>query len=120
LSEPNAAFAVVLTTASSAEEAELIARALVERRLAACVNVTGEIRSIYRWEGKVCSESERLLVIKTTVARFAAVLDAIRGLHSYKNPEVVLLPISDGSDAYLRWILESVGEANGADSRPEP
>ncbi len=99
---------IVLTTAGSQEEAQKIALALVERRLAACVNIVGPIQSVYRWKGAVESAPEHLLIIKTTAAAFARVRDAIRELHSYELPECVMLPIEAGSEEYLRWIAESV------------
>lgn len=100
---------IVITTAGSREEAEIIAHALVERRLAACANIVGPIHSIYRWQGKVESADEHLLIIKTTAALFNAVSQAIRELHSYELPECIQLPIEGGSAEYLRWIEESVG-----------
>lgn len=99
---------IVLTTAGSREEAEEIAHALVERRLAACVNLVGPIHSVYRWQGKVETAAEHLLLIKTTAALFDSVAKAIRELHSYELPECVELPIEAGSVEYLRWIEESV------------
>jgi periplasmic divalent cation tolerance protein len=101
---------VVLATCGSQKEARKIARALVERRLAACVNEIGApVTSVYRWKGKVESAKEFLLVIKTTKKRFAALRKAIRELHSYEVPEIIALPIVEGSRAYLDWIAESVG-----------
>lgn len=99
---------IVLTTAGSREEAEKIAQALVERRLAACANIVGPIHSVYRWQGKVESAAEHLLIIKTTAALFDAVSKAIRELHSYELPECIQLPIEDGSAEYLEWIENSV------------
>src|SRR5512146_3096610 len=100
---------LVITTTGSREEAEKIAHALVERRLAACANIVGPIHSIYRWQGKVESADEHLLIIKTTAAMFDGVRKAIRELHSYELPECIQLPIEGGSAEYLRWIEESVG-----------
>ena len=100
---------IVLSTAGSREEAEKIGTALVERRLAACVNIVQQVQSIYRWKGKVEQAEELLLVIKTSAAKFGAIRDAIRELHSYEVPECVCLGIEDGSEEYLRWISESVG-----------
>ena len=100
---------IVLTTAGSEEEARKIAKHLVEHRLAACVNIVPQVESIYRWQGKVESSREWLLVVKSTAAKFAAVRDAIRELHSYDLPECIMLQIEDGSPAYLKWIDESVG-----------
>jgi periplasmic divalent cation tolerance protein len=99
---------IVLCTAGSEEEARKIARHLMERELAACVNVVPQIESIYRWEGKVESSQEWLLVIKTTAERFPAVRDAIRELHSYELPECIAISIDDGAADYLDWIENSV------------
>jgi len=98
---------VVLTTCGSKEEAEKIAQALVERRLAACVNMVPAIESVYRWEGKVESATEWLLLIKTTAGRFEAVREAIREMHSYDLPECVMISIEGGSPEYLKWIEEN-------------
>jgi len=97
----------VLTTCGSKEEAEKIARALVERRLAACVNIVPGIESVYRWQGKVESETEWMLVIKTTAGRFEAVREAIREMHSYDLPECIMISIEGGSPEYLKWIEEN-------------
>jgi periplasmic divalent cation tolerance protein len=101
---------VVLVTCGSRQEARKIARALVERRLAACVNEIGAaVRSVYRWKGKVETAREFLLVIKTTRKRFGGVRDAVRDLHSYEVPEIIALRVAEGSRAYLKWVAESVG-----------
>lgn len=100
---------VVLTTAGSQEEAQKIAHALVERKLAACVNIVSRIESVYRWQGKVESATEWLLIVKTTDEAFPSVRDAIKELHSYDLPECVMLEIADGSEGYLGWIGENVG-----------
>jgi len=99
---------LVLTTAGSEEEAHNIAHSLVERRLAACVNIIPRVASVYQWHGEVEKSEEWLLVIKTTSAAFERVADAIRSLHSYELPECVCVAIEDGSPAYLQWITESV------------
>jgi len=100
---------VVFSTAGSAEEARKIARSLVERQLAGCVNIIPQIESIYRWQGKVESGQECLLVIKTSADEFPALRDAIREMHSYELPECVALAIEDGSGEYLDWLGESLG-----------
>ena len=100
---------VVLVTAGSAENAETIARALVEERLAACVNMIAGIRSIYRWQGAVVDDGEWLLVVKSERGRFAAIEARVRALHTYEVPEVIALEIADGSAPYLEWLLR---EAN--------
>ena len=102
---------IMLTTAGSQEEARKIAQTLVDRRLAACVNIVSQIESIYRWQGKVESATEWLLVIKTQADLFERIRDAIKELHSYDLPECVMLEISAGSKEYLEWINENVNES---------
>lgn len=101
---------IVLSTASSAEEARRIARALVDRRLAACVNIVPQVESIYRWQEKIESSPEWLLIVKTHAEAFDSLRDAIKDLHSYEVPECIMLEITAGSDAYLEWLAENVGE----------
>ncbi len=102
---------IVLSTAGSADEARKIARHLVEHQLAACVNIVPQIESIYRWQGKVESSQEWLLLIKTTAEKFPAVRDAVRQLHSYELPECIAINVEDGSAEYLEWIADSVKPA---------
>jgi len=99
---------IVLSTAGSVEEARKIARYLVENQLAACVNIVPQIESIYRWQGKVESSSEWLLLIKTSSGNVPSVEDAIRELHSYDLPECIAIVIDGGSSEYLDWIGHSV------------
>jgi len=99
---------LVLTTAESQNQARRIADALIERRLAACVNIVSGVQSIYRWKGKAEEADEWLLWIKTTAAAFERVCDTIKELHSYELPECMCLAIEDGSPEYLKWIEESV------------
>jgi periplasmic divalent cation tolerance protein len=99
---------IVLSTAGSEEEARKIAHALVDRKLAACVNIVPQIESIYRWQGKVESASEWLLVIKTQARAFERVRAAIKELHSYELPECVMLEVGEGAKEYLDWIRGSV------------
>ena len=98
---------VVLTTAGSHEEAQTIARELVERRLAACVNIIPQIESVYRWQDKVERAPEWLLIIKTQASAFEKLRGSIKELHSYDVPECIMLEIADGSAEYLNWILEN-------------
>jgi periplasmic divalent cation tolerance protein len=98
----------VLTTAGSEEEAEQIAAALVERRLAACVQTVGPITSRYRWQGEIETAREWLCLVKTEAERYAGVETAIRELHSYEEPEIVATPIVAGSQGYLDWLGASL------------
>ncbi|NOZ22715.1 MAG: divalent-cation tolerance protein CutA [Planctomycetes bacterium] len=94
----------VFVTAPSSEEAAKIARAVVDERLAACGNITQSIRSIYRWEGKVCDDEEVLLIMKTRRDLFDRLAARVKELHSYEVPEIIALPIVAGSEPYLKWI----------------
>jgi periplasmic divalent cation tolerance protein len=98
-------YGVVLVTTSSQQEAEQIASALVEKKLAACVSVC-PIHSIYTWQGKVHNEQEWQLVIKTDLALFPALEAKIKEMHSYEVPEIIALPIIAGSEPYLSWIKD--------------
>jgi periplasmic divalent cation tolerance protein len=104
-------FVVVLVTAGAAEEAGRLARTLVEERLAACVNVVGPIRSIYRWQGAVEDAAEYLLLVKARSADIDAVERRVRALHSYELPEIIALPLRAGSPPYLAWLAD--GTARG-------
>lgn len=95
---------VVLSTCGSEEEAVRIAKHLVEGHLAACVNLIPRIRSFYRWQGKVEDSAEWMLVVKTSRDRFAALRAVLEAAHSYELPEVLALPIVDGSPNYLAWL----------------
>ena len=101
---------VVLSTCESPEEAAKLARHLVEKRLAACVNIVPSVRSIYRWKDQIEDAMEWMLVIKTRRDRLAALREALAGMHSYEVPEVVALPVVDGSESYLEWIDRELGE----------
>ena len=98
---------VVLVTCGSEEEAAKIANSLVEERLAACVNMISPVRSIYRWEGKIWDEKEWMLIIKTQKRRFEELEKKVKSLHSYSVPEVIALPIVEGSASYLKWLEEN-------------
>ncbi len=99
---------LVLTTCGSLDEARTLARTLVERQLAACVNIVPRIESVYRWQGDVEMATEWLLIIKTTLEVFDRVREALLELHSYELPECIEIGIEDGSAPYLEWIGESV------------
>ena len=100
---------VIFVTAASEEQAASIARVLVGERLAACVNVVGPIRSIYRWRDAVEDEREFLLIIKTRATLYMKVENRVRELHTYEVPEVLSLIADRGSPPYVKWMLESTG-----------
>lgn len=99
---------VIMVTASGRRECRKIARRLIDQKLAACVNITTPVQSVYRWEGKVVQEKEFLMLIKTTRDLFPEIKTEISLIHSYHTPEIVCLPIIDGSSNYLQWISDSV------------
>ncbi|MFH0935716.1 MAG: divalent-cation tolerance protein CutA, partial [Candidatus Omnitrophota bacterium] len=99
---------VIFVTASSKEEAGIIANKLVEEKLAACVNILSNVESIFRWEGKVDQANELLLIIKSREENVAEIIATVKSLHSYEVPEIIALPITAGFEPYLKWINESV------------
>ena len=102
-------FRVVLVTCATLEEARKIAREVVEKRLAACVNVvTHAVESFYTWEGKIENGSEYLLMMKTSEERLEELQKEVLRLHSYDTPEFIVVPVVGGSQAYLTWLEESV------------
>jgi periplasmic divalent cation tolerance protein len=100
---------VVFVTAPNEEEAVKMSKDIVEARLAACANIVGSVRSIYRWEGKVQDDAEVLVVLKTRRSLFPQLQTRVKELHSYSVPEVIALPVVGGSEEYLRWIAEETG-----------
>jgi len=100
---------VVLVTVPSREVGEDIAASLVTERLAACVNILGPVRSVYRWKGELCRDDEHLLLIKTVAGRYAALEERVPDLHPYEVPEIIALPVGAGSRAYLDWVAGEVG-----------
>src|SRR3954469_16836191 len=111
---------VVVTTVGTEEQAYLIAREIVARRQAACVNIVPGIRSIYRWKGKICKDGELMLIVKTLEGELAGVQDTIRELHSYELPEILSFSVSHGERRFLEWIAGSVDkEADFADEDEE-
>ena len=100
---------IVFITASSEEEAAKIARALVEARLAGCVNIIKNIRSIYSWQGKIEDEPEVLMIAKTQKSLFDSLTKKVEELHSYTVPEIIVLPLVEGSKDYLKWLREVTG-----------
>ena len=108
-------YVIVLTTLPPDADGAAFARAIVEQRLAACVNLLPLMESIYRWEGSIQQETERQVVIKTSRERVVALWERVRELHPYDVPEFLVLPIVDGNDAYLRWVAECTSAAPGTD-----
>ena len=104
---------VVLSTCASEEEAEKLAREVVEQRLAACVNVIPRIQSFYRWQGNLESAGECLLIIKSSRDRFDLLRSALEKAHSYEVPEIIALPVVEGAANYLNWL-----QANLAGDEP--
>jgi len=102
---------VIFVTAASRRECKKIARHLVETKLAACVNVSQPIESIYRWGGKIAEEREFLLIIKSTGELFPEIEAEISKIHSYDTPEIICLPVIEGSRNYLQWVSDSVKPA---------
>lgn len=104
----------VLCTCSSADEARLLARALIEKRLAACVSLLPPVRSIYHWKGAVEEGEETLMIVKSSRPLFDRLRAEIARLHSYEEPEIVALPIVDGSESYLEWMDRELARSERA------
>jgi periplasmic divalent cation tolerance protein len=100
---------IVFITASNDDEAVKIARALVEARLAGCVNIIKDIRSIYRWEGKIEDDAEVLMIAKTRKHLFDSLMKKVKEIHSYTVPEIIAMPIVEGSEDYVKWLKEVTG-----------
>ncbi len=101
-------YIVVFITAPDEDTAESIAKALVGEGLAACVNIVRDIRSIYKWQGKLEDESEVLMIAKTSRDRFEDLATRVKDMHPYDVPEIVSVPITQGSDPYIKWLSEAV------------
>ncbi len=99
-------YIVIYITTGSVNEAEKIGRALVEEKLAACSNIISPIRSIYSWQGKICDDKEALMVVKTRKKHFEQIVKRVETLHSYDVPEIIAIPIVDGSSKYMSWLNE--------------
>ena len=100
---------VVFITAQDEKQAKVIASGLIEARLAACVNITSSVESIFWWQGKIDSSKEALLIIKTREALLDELIKKVKELHSYDVPEIIALPIIGGSKEYLKWLNDSTG-----------
>jgi len=104
-------YVVVFVTTASVEEARRIASAVIDARLAACVNIIAQVESVYRWRGDICHDRESLLIMKTAREQLAELDTLIKSLHSYEVPEIIALSIEGGSEQYLTWLRESVARA---------
>jgi len=100
---------VVLITAPDTELASIIARSLVEGGLAACVNIVSNVRSIYRWQGKIEDDHEVLMLAKTRSDLFDALSEQVKALHNYAVPDIIALPVTAGSEDYLEWLRRATG-----------
>lgn len=110
---------VMLTSVGTEQQAVEISEELIARRLATCVNIVPCLRSIYRWKGKVCEDTEYLLLIKTPRRLFERVAEAIRELHSYELPEILALPVDAAETAFHQWILQMVEPAEDDEDEVE-
>jgi periplasmic divalent cation tolerance protein len=99
-------YIIIYITTASVNEAKKIGRALVEEKLAACSNIISPIRSIYSWQGKICDDKEALMVLKTRKQLFKQIVKRVEKLHSYDVPEIIAMPIIEGSSKYLSWLNE--------------
>jgi periplasmic divalent cation tolerance protein len=99
---------VIFITTSNKKEAKHIAQQLIKSKLAACVNITDKIESLFRWQGKVDQAKETLLIIKSRKEKLARIIKAVKSLHSYEVPEIIALPVIDGYKPYLNWINDSI------------
>ena len=101
-------YIVLFITAANAEEAQQISRVLLEQKKAACVNIIPKVKSLFWWEGKIDSEQENLLIVKTKASLLPEIINLVKQVHSYTVPEIIALPIVDGNQDYLDWIEKSV------------
>ena len=99
---------VILITAPTEKEAKSVGRCLIEKGLAACVNLISGVESLFVWKGKLCQEGEVLLVVKSVREKAAEIITVVQKMHSYDVPEIIVLPIVDGSKDYLNWLQESI------------
>jgi len=106
---------VVMTSVGTEQQAVEISEELIARRLATCVNIVPCLRSIYRWKGKICEDTEYLLLIKTPKRLFERVSAAIREFHSYELPEILAIPVSAAEESFHRWVLQMVEPGDGED-----
>lgn len=102
---------VIYVTCASQEEAEKIARSLVEQKLAACANILPKVTSIFSWKGETCNETECMMILKSRLPLFEKLSATIKKLHGYEVPEIIALPIIAGSEDYLKWLYENTKPA---------
>ncbi|MEN8165452.1 MAG: divalent-cation tolerance protein CutA [Acidobacteriota bacterium] len=107
------ALTIILTSVGTEQQAVEISEELIDRRLATCVNIIPCLRSIYRWKGKVCEDTEYLLLVKTPRRNFDGVSEAIRAFHSYELPEIMAVPVEKAEEAFHKWVLQMVEPVDG-------
>lgn len=100
----SAEYILIFITTGSIQEAEMLSKVLVEKKLAACGNIVPEVRSVFSWQGNLETEQETLLILKSRFALFSEIMTVVKSLHSYDEPEIIALPILAGSESYLDWI----------------
>lgn len=110
MEEVSGGWILVLVTVSNPKEGEEIAKTIVNKKLAACVNIVNGLKSIYRWKGRIEESSEALLIIKTRMNLFNKLVNSIKEIHSYTVPEIIALPIIMGYKEYMKWLDNSVSE----------
>ncbi len=103
-------YIVIFITAANKKEAQRIAGELLKHKLVACVNIVDKIDSFFRWQGKIDTAKEALLIVKSSKSKLAQIIKLVKSIHSYKVPEIIALPIIGGLKSYLKWIGESVSE----------
>lgn len=104
---------VIYITSGSEEEAGNLANGLVTEGLAACVNIVPAIKSVYKWKGEICKDVEFLLIAKSRKSLMGEIIKWVKKKHSYENPEIIALPVIDGSKEYLRWVDDSCQDSTG-------
>ena len=111
---------LVYSTFPSPEAAEAVGRELVERRLAACVNILPAMTSIYRWDGAIARDTEAVMLIKTRRSLAGRVMDEVKARHSYENPALLVLEVADGAPNYLHWLLEGTADPGSDTDGTDP
>jgi periplasmic divalent cation tolerance protein len=104
----NKKYVIIFVTAPSEKIASQIGKMIISKKLAACVNIIPEIRSLYRWKNKICNDKEFLIIIKSSAKRFNELAVKIQKMHPYEIPEIISIPITKGSNSYMKWLSENI------------